>query len=83
MRSCHGLMDTDGASYSDATMYDSDGSMRSHTSGSMSVNSSFSSGTTDSTASTYSNFSDDIATDYQDPHARNVRGDLAFRGRLY
>ncbi|CAD6445002.1 62980450-9588-4eb5-a123-b15188070082 [Sclerotinia trifoliorum] len=83
MRSCHGFMDVDGASYNDVTMYDSDASMRSHTSGSMSVNSSFSSVTTASTASTCSNFSDDVTADYKDHHGGNVRGGLVFGDRLY
>ncbi|KAF7865961.1 hypothetical protein EAF04_006124 [Stromatinia cepivora] len=76
MRSCHGLMDVDGASsFNDVTMYDSDAGM--------SVNSSFSSVTTDSAASTCSSFSDEITGGYKDHHGGNVRGGLAFGDRLY
>ncbi|KAA8563900.1 hypothetical protein EYC84_011911 [Monilinia fructicola] len=71
MRSCHGLMGVDGASSfnSDVTMYDSDASMRSRASGSMSVDSNFSSATTDGTASTCSSFTEEIAGDYKGNHS--------------
>ncbi|KAG4026783.1 hypothetical protein MFRU_036g00160 [Monilinia fructicola] len=84
MRSCHGLMGVDGASSfnSDVTMYDSDASMRSRASGSMSVDSNFSSATTDGTASTCSSFTEEIAGDYKGNHS-GVRGGLSFGDRLY
>ncbi|KAA8563902.1 hypothetical protein EYC84_011911 [Monilinia fructicola] len=50
-------------------MYDSDASMRSRASGSMSVDSNFSSATTDGTASTCSSFTEEIAGDYKGNHS--------------
>ncbi|KAB8291592.1 hypothetical protein EYC80_006392 [Monilinia laxa] len=84
MRSCHGLMGVDVPSSfnSDVTMYDSDASMRSRASGSMSVDSNFSSATTDGTASTCSSFTEEIAGDYKGNHS-GVRGGLPFGDRLY
>ncbi|KAF5871385.1 putative c2h2 transcription factor protein [Botrytis fragariae] len=85
MRSCHGLMGVDATSpfSSDVTMYDSDASLRSHTSGSMSVHSSYGSVSSDGTASTCSSFSDEITGDYKDHRGGNSRGGLAFGERLY
>lgn len=85
MRSCHGLMGVDATSpfSSDVTMYDSDASLRSHTSGSISAHSSFGSVSSDGTSSSCSSFSDEITGDYKDHRGGNSRGGLAFGERLY
>lgn len=76
-------MDATSPFSSDVTMYDSDASLRSHTSGSISAHSSFGSVSSDGTSSSCSSFSDEITGDYKDHRGGNSRGGLAFGERLY